>query len=373
MSRLCNGLFALLILATGAAGAEESGFSIAANTSSQFVIVHPTDASPSVVYAAQELQRFTKEMTGAQLPITTDDQPLPAKAILIGVTRHTQTVLGAAPDLGKLGDDGFRIVTRGPHLLIVGSPVRGTLYGVYELLEKYGGCRWYAKHHSLIPQRDSWTIPALDETQTPAFAMREPFWWGMFDGDFAARCKVNGNRPALQEKHGGKIRFGGGLFVHTFYPLMPPSEFFAEHPEYYSELNGKRTTEHAQLCLTNPDVVRIVTERVLARIRQDPQAKLFSVSQNDWRGWCQCKRCREIDEREGSPLGHDDPLRQSGGRSRREGVSPRLDRDAGLPVHASSAQDAQAPAQRGPSAVYHRVRFLRAFEREHVRAEPEVR
>jgi hypothetical protein len=84
---------------------------------------------------------------------------------------------------------------------------------------------------------------------------------------------------------------------------MPPSEFFADHPEYYSELNGKRTTEHAQLCLTNPDVVRIMTERVLAHIRQDPQAKLFSVSQNDWAGWCQCSKCREIDEREGSPSG----------------------------------------------------------------------
>ncbi len=242
-------------------------------------------------------------MTGAQLPIATDDQPLPAQAILLGVTRHTASVLGAAPDLDKLGDDGFRLVSRPPHLLVVGSGVRGTLYGVYELLEKQGGCRWYAKHHSVIPKRDSWIVPRLDDTQIPAFAMREPFWWGMFDGDFAARCKVNGNRPDLQEKHGGKIRFGAGLFVHTFYPLLPPSEFFDSHPEYYSLINGKRTVDHAQLCLTNPDVVRIVTERVLDRIRQDPHAKLFSVSQNDWAGWCQCPNCQAIDEREGSPSG----------------------------------------------------------------------
>jgi hypothetical protein len=114
---------------------------------------------------------------------------------------------------------------------------------------------------------------------------------------------VNGNRPALQERHGGKIRFGAGLFVHTFYPLMPPSEFFGSHPEYYSERNGKRTVDRAQLCLTNPDVVRIVTQRVLDRIRQDPYAKLFSVSQNDWGGWCQCPNCRALDEREGSPSG----------------------------------------------------------------------
>jgi hypothetical protein len=283
--------------------ADEDNLCLVVNAASQFTIVRPADASPALVYAAEELQRFTREMTGVELSIIADDQPLPAHAILLGITRHTERVLGEKPDLEELQDDGFRLVARPPHLLIIGSPVRGTLYGVYELLEKYGGCRWYARHHRSIPRRDAWTIPQIDETEIPAFAMREPFWWGMFDGDFAARCKVNGNRPELQKKHGDKIRFGGGLFVHTFYPLMPPSEFFAEHPEYYSERDGKRTAERAQLCLTNSDVVRIVTERVLARIRQDPQARLFSVSQNDWGGWCQCSECRVIDHREGSPSG----------------------------------------------------------------------
>lgn len=303
MVRLCCALPALLMLASSAALADDSGLTLAANAASPFTIVRPADASPAQIYAADELQRFARQLTGAELPIATDDQPLPPNAILLGVTRHTEALLGAAPELSRLGDDGFRLVTRAPHLLVIGSPVRGTLYGVYELLEKYAGCRWYAQHHSVIPRLETWTIPQLDQTHVPAFPMREPFWWGMFDGDFAARCKVNGNRPSLQERHGGKIRFGGDLFVHTFYPLMPPSEFFAEHPEYYSLRNGKRTTEHAQLCLTNPDVLRIVTERVLARIRRDPQAKLFSVSQNDWGGWCECPDCRAIDEREGSPSG----------------------------------------------------------------------
>ena len=44
-------------------------------------------------------------------------------------------------------------------------------------------------------------------------------------------------------------------------------------------VGGQRS---GQLCLTNPDVLRIVTERVLARIRKDPGAKFYGVSQNDW-------------------------------------------------------------------------------------------
>ncbi len=270
---------------------------------SDYVIVTPATPSPSQQYAAEELQAFVKQITGATLPLQTDAGPLPAKAILLGATRHTRAALGADADLAALDDDGFRLVTAGPHLLILGSPVRGTLYGVYELLETHAGCRWYASFHSVVPKRPTWTLPALDVVSRPAFPMREPFWWVMFPGDFAARCKANGNRMELESKHGGKIRFGGGLFVHTFNRLLPPEEFFATHPEYFSEINGQRTANRSQLCLTNPDVLRIVTERLLEAMRKDPDGKLFSVSQNDWAGYCTCSNCKAIDDREGSPSG----------------------------------------------------------------------
>jgi len=266
-------------------------------------IVRAAGASLSQIHAAAELQRFTEEMTGVRLPIVTDEGELPERAILLGETRHSAGLLGADAGIEGLGDDGFRLVTRGPHLLVIGGPVRGTLYGVYELLERYGGCRWYSSWHSVIPRLDRWEIPDLDETQMPAFAMREPFWFDMFDGDLAARNKANGNSMRLTEKHGGKVRFGAGCFVHTFNALCPPDEFFASHPEYFSEIDGKRLKEHSQLCLTNPEVVRIVTERLLERIRKDPGAKLFSVSQNDWRNPCTCPACKEIDDREGSHAG----------------------------------------------------------------------
>ncbi|HOE61137.1 MAG TPA: DUF4838 domain-containing protein [Kiritimatiellia bacterium] len=266
-------------------------------------IVRSEEASASQRHAAEELQRFTEQMTGVRLPIVTDREPLPARAVLLGVTRHTAAILGTAADAAAFGDDGFRIVTRPPHLLILGGPVRGTLYGVYELLERVGGCRWYASWHSVIPRLERFTVPNTDETQKPAFALREPFWFDMFDGDLAARNKANGNAMRLTERHGGKIRFGGGLFCHTFNRLCPPEEFFETHPEYFSEIDGRRIKEPSQLCLTNPDVLKIVTTRVLERIRKDPTAKLFSVSQNDWRYPCTCPACKAIDDREESHAG----------------------------------------------------------------------
>jgi len=305
-SSVAGALLSVLVISSGWIAGPVVAQSLSLATRGQpasYAIVRPAKASPSQVYAAEELQKFTEQMTGVKLPVLTDEGPLPERAILLGMTRHTPGLLGGPADLTAFGDDGFHAIKRAPHLLIVGGPVRGTLYGVYELLERCGGCRWYSSWHSVIPRFDAWTIPALDEIQRPAFAMREPYWFDMFDGDLAARNKVNGAAMRLQEKHGGKIRFGTGCMVHTFHTLVPPDEFFATHPEYFSEIGGKRVKNNAQLCLTNPDVLRIVTERILERIRQDPAAKLFSVSQNDCLNFCTCAACKEIDTREGSHAG----------------------------------------------------------------------
>jgi hypothetical protein len=292
----------LVLLLSVLGAALQADLALVSKGASEYVIVRPAKATTPQLYAAEELRDIVKAMTGATLAIQTDAGALPPKAILLGVTKHTEKLLGAKVDLKKLGDDGFRIKACSPHLVIAGSGVRGTLYGVYELLERYGGCRWYASFFSVTPNVKDWSVPdALDDTQIPAFVMREPFWFDMFKGDFAARSRANGNRMAVTEKHGGKIRFGAGLFVHTFNRLMPPGEFFAEHPEYFSEIKGKRVADHSQLCLSNPDVIRICTERLLARIRTDPDAKLYSLSQNDWRGYCTCPKCKALDDREETP------------------------------------------------------------------------
>ena len=110
--------------------------------SPEYAIVRAAKASPSVVYAAEELRGFTERMTGVRLPIVTDEGPLPKKAIMLGRSRNSAD---------ELGEDGFRLVARPPHLFVEGSDVRGVLYGVYELLERFGGCRWYASWHTVVP------------------------------------------------------------------------------------------------------------------------------------------------------------------------------------------------------------------------------
>ena len=115
------------------------------------------------------------------------------------------------------------------------------------------------------------------------------------------RNRLNGKYSLATEEWGGKIDYQG--FVHTFNGLVPPEEHFATHPEYFSEIDGQRVGERSQLCLTNPDVLRVATETVYRWIAENPAASIISVSQNDWHNYCQCANCSALAEKEGSQSG----------------------------------------------------------------------
>ena len=115
------------------------------------------------------------------------------------------------------------------------------------------------------------------------------------------RNKSNGNSERLDTKRGGKHTYQG--FVHTFYRLIPPEKYFKDHPEWFSEINGKRTHKRAQLCLTNEQMRKELVKNLKERLRKNPAATIASVSQNDWAGNCQCRRCAAIEKQEASPAG----------------------------------------------------------------------
>lgn len=265
---------------------------------SEYVIVLDPEAIPAEQHAAKELRRYVERSTGARLPIVERAQG--RRAIFVGPGGD----LGRfAPDLkvADFGSEEFVLETRNGNLIILGGGSRGTMYGVYTFLEDVLGCRWYTRDVEKVPRHKNLSIPALHRREAPAFEYREPFFTEAFDKLWAARNRVNSINAHLDESVGDKIHMTG--FVHTFYPLVPPDKCFKDHPEYFSLIDGKRTWERAQLCLSNPDVLRIVVERIFERIEANPKSTIFSVSQNDWAGYCQCEQCRAIDEAEGSPSG----------------------------------------------------------------------
>lgn len=278
------------------------GLILADQGQSAYRIVVADDASPSTRHGAEELQAFLQEITGVKLPIVSDREPPVDCEIVLGENAHRKA-LGTEIDFAALGPEGYVLRTVGKRLLIAGGALRGNLYGVYGLLEDHLGCRWFAPGVSRIPKQPRLVLPELNETKIPVLEYREPYTFECFDGDWCARNRVNSSSGRLEAKHGGKILFGPGFFVHTFARLVPPEKYFAEHPEYFSLVGGKRQDGYAQLCCTNDEVIRLCTEGILQAMRAHPEAFVFSVSQNDTDKHCECDKCQALAKQEDSQMG----------------------------------------------------------------------
>ena len=265
------------------------------------VIVRQAGATEAERHAAEELAATLEKITGARFEVRDSLPPGGQRAILVGPGSAAASAFPEVP-LGAFGADEIVLRAKGPYLLIAGGRPRGTRYAVSRFLQRHCGVRWWAPWAADIPRRARLEIPAdLNVREKPAFEYREPFWFPAFDGDWAARHFYNGQSARLARQHGGKITYKG--FVHTFYPLVPPEKHFQPHPEWYSLLNGKRTVEGGQLCLTNPQLRDFVVARVREWLKESPEADIVSISQNDWHGACQCADCKAVDDREGSHAG----------------------------------------------------------------------
>ncbi len=287
------------LLPAGVSPGAPARLTLVENGVTSYVILLSAQASPSEQRGAQEIQAHLEKMSGAQLPIVSaGDAPQPRHAILVGRGPHLDG-LGLEVDWKSLGDEGFILETVGANIVIAGSPVRGTMYGCYEFLERLG-VRWFTPSVTRVPNRRTVTVPSLNEIQKPAFEYREPFFTEAQDKDWAARNKVNGSATQLDDSTGGKVTYFH--FVHTFDDLIPRS-LYESHPEYFPLIGGKRVNGYVQRCLSNPDVLRLATDGVRQWIREQPAAMIYSVSQNDTARWCECDACKALTAKYGAHSG----------------------------------------------------------------------
>jgi hypothetical protein len=276
-------------------------FTIARGGTTRCVIVQQPGATLAESNAVHELAETLGNITGAHFQIQeAKDAKVPKGAIIVGPGPVARALF---PDvaLDTLGSEELVMRVKGGRLLLAGGRPRGTVYAVNRFLQDQCGVRWWAPWATSIPRSPSLHVPALDVRSRPAFEYREPFWWAGFDAQWKAHNGANGENHPIPAALGGCLKYKG--FAHTFYPLVPPDKYFEPHPEWYSLINGKRTHENAQLCLSNPELRDFVVLRVKEWLRESPDAEIISVTQNDCAGACQCPKCKAIDDAEGSPSG----------------------------------------------------------------------
>lgn len=256
------------------------------NKVTPYKICLPVNATAVEIKAAGILQTYFTRVTGAPIVVEREG----AKTRISRTISIGSTHLCNPDELKGLTEGGFIIKTDRDNILINGKGEKGTLYGVYSFLEKYLGCRKWDGGPAQVYPRPGLTIPsAISDKEEPAFTYREVYLPPAFDDEYLDWHKLQ------------RFESLWGLWGHSFYKLVPPSQYFKSHPEYFSLVDGER--KPLQLCLSNESVLKITVEKLRKEMADNPSALYWSVSPNDDIGNCECEHCRRLDDAEGGPQG----------------------------------------------------------------------
>lgn len=188
---------------------------------------------------------------------------------------------------------GFSYYIYDKDIFIEASDEQAFVYAVYDFLERVVGCRYYTSHEEYVPFNANLTVCFPKYSFEPILMYRENYYKDFSDISFSEKHKMS---PAQEHK-------GWGFWCHSFETLISPQKYFDSHPEYFSLYKGVRTGEKAQLCLSNPDVLKLLIENLKEHMQANPDALYWSVSQNDNNAYCECEHCKKLDEAEQSPMG----------------------------------------------------------------------
>lgn len=264
-------------------------------------------------FCAKELQELLACRIGKKIPILKNGK-LPAAPVIL-LDKNDPA----------LESEEFRIVREKNVIRITGGSPIGTLYGVYEFLQQYCDVWNVAPGVIYTPKNKPLSFGTVKKQLKPAIAKREIYHVG---GDYTKRDVKNNwrlfdlrNRISISNYMqrdffpytDSRYRFSrtAGNSCHSFYHYVSPEKYGKTHPEYFSmNRDGIRVMKRnagGQLCLTNPDVKKIVYEHLLSSIRKDRKKfgdqapKLYDFSQMDNTPYlCYCPECKKIIARYGN-------------------------------------------------------------------------
>jgi hypothetical protein len=277
---------------------------------SDYTILVEEGAAPAERFAAQELQNYFEQITGAKLPIAA--APSSDARIVIGA--HSLSRALAIPSRFA-DDDSFKIKRDGAALFIKGATPRGTLFAVYAFLEQLG-CRWFAPgvatlegHHELIPHHRTLTLPSLDIAEEPLMRFRKrdadlgrrshtaSTWAALLSWMAKQRTNVfaisidafEKNRERLRDEcaRRGMILFVGqhALVEH----VLSRAKYFSTHPDWFGLIDGRRTVRargHPVMFETaNADAVRAFHTNLVAYLRTRPEIDVVQLWPPDGALW----------------------------------------------------------------------------------------
>lgn len=329
------------------------GIDITVNGRSNSIIVIPINATLREAFAAEELQKYIKKISGALVLIRTPNETLTGNMILIGGperNKETEKWISVA-DFNAVvpGPEGMMIKTFGNNVLVLAGSnkntleyERGTLYAVYEFLEANLGCSFgaFSKPGSemgeYIPQMGTINIGTIEYTKSSAdltyrtaivqYNPNIPHDHGLGAPliDWLAKNRYNRintmasvfesyktNGLLFEAKKRG-ILFTAGHHESSLLFLPPegnsqfPEVYYKTHPEYYRlEESGRRfwarSIWNGQWIFDsrNQNAINEVSKNIKIWLGKNPYVDILSFWPLDSRApQCVCDDCKKYSKTE---------------------------------------------------------------------------
>jgi Domain of unknown function (DUF4838) len=197
-------------------------------------------------------------------------------------------------------------------LLIAGDRPRGSLYAVYELLEREFNVRFLSATHEIVPKRAKPTIANLNYRYAPQFVYREIHSTTVKKNNvLVTKFRLNGSmfRAKIPASLGGFYQMSmRHSLLNKYVTRVNPKkrkrknaakvkDWFKIKPEWFSFRKKQNARIPKQLCLSNPDVIAQIVKDVLVEQKKMPERRFIGLGAADNNKVCQCEKCLKLYKR----------------------------------------------------------------------------
>lgn len=274
-----------------ASSVDGDGLQLTDQQQTHYKIYVPKNRSETESFAAEELAKYLKSITGASFPTT---HILQEYTIVVGKIAD-MPILQKHLDVEKLRNadaNSFQIKTFENIILIGGNSENAILYAVYYFLERYAGVKWLSVDFTHLPKLAKLTIPPIDDIQIPRFNYREVFIRESDNPGFAVKNFLNGRLG-----HRNKILLPGDnqiIYLQSLSGLVPAKRYKKKHPEFYCG---------GQLDFTNRLLRKTLLENLKKKLNdlQFPGPYYLVLGNQDTSYYCNSSDSKKMAKKHGSP------------------------------------------------------------------------
>lgn len=301
---------------------------LASGGKAAYTIVSPQPVTAGRDFAAAELQKYLKRISGADFHISVK----PDSRSIVAATLESIKSSRIRIEAPVLEEEEYCILMRNQNIYLLGGGDRGVLYAVYHFLSGLG-CQWFApsfhfyeNEEEYIPTHKTLTYPHnADIIERPAFKYRKYY---VEEGlshttetllkmiDWMPKARINTLVFPIDYQGHGRVRWdnwrndlvddmqkraitievGGHGYQNFISPAEDEGALFVQHPEWFGMDNtGQRSANPRMVfCTSNKQAVSHLHKNIFLYLENHPEIAIFDFWPPDSEIWCECAACTAL-------------------------------------------------------------------------------